>query len=1366
MAPIIPAGHDCGHSGAREERHSQGASPAGAMTTREYPLARRCGLRREHVHAPITALAFYTPAASASDSARGASRARRYLLAAEDTDLQIYDVSASSDEDSLPTVGSNLSGDEAIREESAAPGGTAHEQRLLKQIPIFRAQSVHGISIRYQTRGEKADDDRILIWGGYSVAVLSAKALFEGIVETTKGDEDDICSRGRSVEYIAEFRAPDWIFDAKISPSDRDRVVMLTAHNEIVEARVTRSVATSAAGGRDGLALEMVSVRSPSRPILYAGNLLWLGTDCVLVAAGTVFGEVVVWKWHAQRPERAPSPPSEHEVWCEHLFAFSGHEGSIFGIQISPELVVPGSERPVRLLATCSDDRTVRVWDITESQIQESAADLKPRDVSVSLPEARETGFGPNGNTTTKQDEPTGGGGKSTQLEADSARRCVAIAMGHISRIWHVKFAEPRPGSSNVFPINSFGEDATAQKWHLSFGPQQQTATASRNASAKTRISTLGEAALTHQAIYRNHTGKHIWSRAVLSHLDDSVTIATGGSDGKIALVRDKDEAMSVDGQGSWEKTYSLESLAKISGAEPLPEPKPPIVETVVSTQDSGEEKPKKKVKPPKPPKESFQRYTFISEDKLLVITNQGRCFVGTIQGQEIEWKALAIPEGMRTSLTGYSVVESSLVTSTAYIGTSRGEVFALSDEDNATPRLVTTVPGKIADLFCLSDEQRQGEQPSYGHDTKLMITVLGAATAAIVSISGRCAVTATVAVELEKGFVTTAASLADDTLILGSRNGAISIFSRNEATSPYTVAQTLSARLTDAITSIVLLPRQTGSIANYFLATCRDGKYRIYQRRIPTNAKKSQEAIVLLQETSPPFGPLIEQAWFTNNASTNTIELMLCGFRSTNAVLWNATQQREVATVDCGGAHRSFAMTLLQRKNRKQQQQQQRQGSPDGFRFVFTKASEMHIFSQGRSQAQTIKPGSHGREIRAVSSSGQYTATAAEDTVIRIHKYTPPSPSGFRSQTSGGGSFRCVATIEKHATGIQALRWHENEYLFSSGGNEEFFVWKANQVESDVCPLGVACEAVFRDKSEIGDLRIMDFDVEPMMDDDGGADNGGEGMQFCITMALSNSTVQSYLYSSAGGFRLLGRRHYTGACLMQLRHLGFSSSSTDDHIRRQPHVLTASTDGHLAVFVGVQPDLGIEPVTPETMDGASPQASRARHAAADKTSLIARLHQSGIKSLDMLRLPTSSPCASSSYLVVTGGDDNALGVMHLSYTASTAKYKVQGKFIVRSAHAAAVTGIGIVRLENGGRDAVVASTSNDQRVKTWRVVGWQEPEATRVLLVGDEYSGVADSGDLEIISRGGLGGDGDDGEAFTAGSFIVGGVGMEVWRV
>lgn len=458
----------------------------------------------------------------------------------------------------------------------------------------------------------------------------------------------------------------------------------------------------------------------------------------------------------------------------------------------------------------------------------------------------------------------------------------------------------------------------------------------------------------------------------------------------------------------------------------------------------------------------------------------------------------------------------------------------------------------------------------------------------------------------------------------------------------------------------------------------------------------------------------------------------MLYGFRGKYFVAWNATQQAEVATIDCGGGHRVFDQVPVG-------------GNPEGLRFACTKASQMKIFSQTRAPHHPLKTGGHGREIKAVSASasGKYVATGAEDTVIRIWELRDGSRGRGRGEPQ---LLRCMLTLEKHNTGIQKLKWSKDQYLFSSGGNEEFFVWRITALESDVCPLGVVCEAVFPDRSEVGDLRITDFDVR-CLSKDSSADDGADSsdvrsdgarteLKFCISMTLSNSTVQSYLYSARQGFQLLGRRTYTGACLTQLRHLNFTDGF-------HPQVLTAATDGHLAIFTEIRSPRD------ETED--------------PKDILVAKLHQSTVKSLDMRSIATET---GTSYLVVTGGDDDAIGVVHLHRPAGQAsQYEVRHKSIVRSAHAAAVTGLGIVRLENGGRDAVVVTASNDQRVKTWRLVDWQSA-SPRVYLLDDRYSGVADAGDLEVVGRRYVDGDESLPDTKNRGRILVAGVGIEAWDV
>ncbi|KAI0549680.1 WD40-repeat-containing domain protein [Xylaria curta] len=1197
-------------------------------------------LRREYVLSPITALAFLTLGE------------KQYLLAAEDTDIKIYDVAAS---------------------------------RLCGTLPVFYAQPIHGISVPPATEdrgssGGSISPSQILVWGGHAVKVLPTHIVEELVCASFINGNDSALEKSGSVSAalsVPETTAPDWIFDGRISPFDDSRVVLLTAHNEVIQGHVSA----------DQNMLILGRVQSPSRPILYSGNFFWADQNCVLIAAGTVFGEIVVWKCHLNSNGDADgygrttgiNGTQKESVGCEVLFVFSGHEGSIFGVHISPEIVTSSGET-IRLLASCSDDRTIRIWDITERSHEPMNGDNK---YGTQISDARQTGFG---------DSIVGSMGL-----VNSQSRCVAMAMGHISRIWQVEIRSPSSLSrGDVVEVYSFGEDATMQKWHLKLDAGLESTSSSRPPSS-----------LIHHETFSNHNGKQIWSRAMLA-TEDSLLIATGGGDGKIALMEHGSDYPPktlndvTDDAGHYQRSIQELDISPMSLIEKCQHQNIGTDSSLSSFKHGNG-------------KETFQSFAFITDDRLLITTRSGRLFLGSFD-DKTEWQELAITDTIRKTIQSYTILRSSRRAATAFIGAPNGELFYYNEISGDSLQSFHKAERKITEIICLSDTYSDSARELNNH-IELLVTVFGSTKAELLRLDQNRTLIQRTEVVVPDGFIVTSAAWCHNYLILGSRNGSISVFdlATNGGQAPIL---TIEVNVGDKVTSILPLPRQSGRSALYFLTTARDGKYRIYEILNTTNDFQLR----LLHETRPPFGPLIEGSWLFDKPDGKR-DLMLCGFRGKDFVVWNVTQQREVATIDCGGGHRIFDQVQIG-------------GNPEGLRFACTKASQMKIFSQIRAPHLPLKTGGHGREIKAVSASGKYVATGAEDTMIRIWE--------LRDSNRGEQQLRCVLALEKHNTGIQKLKWSNDQYLFSSGGNEEFFVWRVTALESDVCPLGVVCEAVFPDRSEVGDLRITDFDVQCLTQDANNEADGNDivseesrtNPKFCISMTLSNSTVQTYLYSAEPGFQLLGRRTYTGACLTQLRHLNFADGC-------YPQVLTAATDGHLAVFTDIR--------------------SSADEAQESEDIFITKLHQSTIKSLDMHSITTDT---GTSYLVVTGGDDDAIGVVHLyRSTGEASQYEIRNRSIVRSAHAAAVTGLGIVRLENGERDAVVVTASNDQRVKTWRLVDWQSA-SLRAHLLDDRYSGVADAGDLEVIREGRIDGGQNILDKKDGGRVLVAGVGIEAWDV
>ncbi|KAI0103584.1 WD40 repeat-like protein [Daldinia grandis] len=1195
-------------------------------------LAALGNLYREHVLNPITALAFYT----------SQDNEQQYVLAGEDTDIKIYHVKTS---------------------------------RFCGQLPIFQAQSIHGISV--PSLGASQQSHLILIWGGHYVKVIY-NDIVEGIIHGHS-------SRLDSTKNV-EGRVPDWIFDGRISPFGDGRIVLLTAHNEVIQAHVNQ----------DQGSLIFNSIQSPSRPILYSGNFFWVSRECVLVAAGTVFGEIIVWKCYLGTAEQKQN--------CEVLSVFTGHEGSIFGVHISPEIQTSQGET-LRLLASCSDDRTIRVWDITERRGKSGHQGQNRYEDRIS--EARETGFGYNVEDTTHDNQST---------------KCLATVMGHASRIWQVEFPQVQTLSetSNIVGLYSFGEDATVQKWKLSLDTHAQ----GPNVSG----SSIEPSKLAHQSTASNHSGKHIWSHAMVFNGND-LLIATGGADGKIALMGAGVESLSPEGTGGDQTkptsrilgerksvTWALSDVIRSSQANhATTEPENSNgVSTSLTLPSQGTK--------PKNAKEGFNRYTFISDSRLLAATNSGRIFVGIFE-DGLAWTELTLPNEIGQIVFSHPLLGAPTTDHIALVGTNNGEIYYYGESGGASLQLMTKADGKIADIFCLSDTSVK----TGNSHVDFLVTILRSTNAVLIQFDPHNLALKHTEVALESGFMVTAATFTQGYLVLGSRKGVIVVLEKGDS-GKYSVIFTIEVQRDEAITSLLPLGNGDDQPHSYILSTCRDGRYRIHE--ISTTA--SQPNAMLVHEILPPFVSSIEGAWFSDNGN-GTKDLMLCGFRSSNLVVWNETQRHEVATVDCGGSSRSYAWTPLRYRH-------------DGFRFVFTKAGRMHVFSQTCAPHKTLKPGGHGREIKAVSAStGRYIATAAEDTVIRIWEYNDHDYQ-HKEYDSDDPRLRCVAALERHATGIQALKWYRNEYLFSSGGNEEFFVWKINRLQcSEFSGLAVVCEAVFPDRSEVGDARITSFDVTCTACDSDG------GYEFVISMVLSNSTLQTYTYSHASGFRLLRRSTYTGACLTQVRQLD------------SRHVLTAATDGYLAIHSKANPEA----------EGRSPGD-------ADAVLAVTRLHQNTIKSLDVRQVATQD-AGVSEYLIVTGGDDNALGVTHIRISNSSisspsppesqgdaAAITIKSKSLIRSAHAAAITGVAFVHV--GEDSALVVTGSNDQRVRTWRLLGWQQKqEEVRAQLLSERYSSVADAGDLDVLGGGDGKGEGEaegNGKGKGRKKVIVVGVGLEIWEV
>lgn len=486
---------------------------------------------------------------------------------------------------------------------------------------------------------------------------------------------------------------------------------------------------------------------------------------------------------------------------------------------------------------------------------------------------------------------------------------------------------------------------------------------------------------------------------------------------------------------------------------------------------------------------DGFKNYVSLDHDSFLATTAQGRLLLGSFASSgggerirrhsnsstsSLEWELISQFDSLRSSSVIVKAVDSDLV----LMSGSDSRIFTYRSPEKRV-RYAVDLERKIAFLHAQKLQTRVADAA----DHIVLTTCLGLSIT-YVYMAGPISTGSEVDFQEQplllafpEAFIVTSACYIEEMeiWILGSRNGALACYDFSRL-SPNAITKTCNV-LTglhgqDAITVILALPvrMNTHRPSKYVLTAGRDGNYAVHL--ITTNrntSRKCKITVVTVHHSTPPFGPNIEGAAFDHE----TFDLLLWGFRSKHFVVWNASRNMETMAIECGGAHRNWDFTP-------------RSDGSDGGTFVWTKTSVCHVHSQMRVSHRLFQAGGHGREIKAIDVSPmikgadgselQYIATGAEDTAIRIWSY--------HNEHDLQTGFKCLATLTKHTTGIQQLRWSNDAgLLFSAAGREEFFVWRIQPVP--LLGIGVMCEAVCPAVSEDGDLRIMDFAFEEIDADD-----------------------------------------------------------------------------------------------------------------------------------------------------------------------------------------------------------------------------------------------------------------------------------------
>ncbi|KAG1376263.1 hypothetical protein G6F61_007744 [Rhizopus arrhizus] len=206
-----------------------------------------------------------------------------------------------------------------------------HTGKLLYKDHVMPANRIHRI-VPYPdvAFNSSAETRRFAVFGSKYLSILRLEA----------SDNEASCtieqSYGPFKDWIMDAQ---WIIEKEDSPSNKMSIIY--AHNflEIVQLNVSGSIDV------------LYSVQCQVRCILYSARIFGTTRDTIIVASGTVFNEVHLWK---------PFEKDENGDAAV-LGKLIGHEGVIFCVRFNEN---------ASQIVSVSDDRTIRIWSLEDESKQ------------------------------------------------------------------------------------------------------------------------------------------------------------------------------------------------------------------------------------------------------------------------------------------------------------------------------------------------------------------------------------------------------------------------------------------------------------------------------------------------------------------------------------------------------------------------------------------------------------------------------------------------------------------------------------------------------------------------------------------------------------------------------------------------------------------------------------------------------------------------------------------------------------------------------------------------------------------------------------------------------------------------------------
>jgi WD40 repeat protein len=414
--------------------------------------------------------------------------------------------------------------------------------------------------------------------------------------------------------------------------------------------------------------------------------------------------------------------------------------------------------------------------------------------------------------------------------------------------------------------------------------------------------------------------------------------------------------------------------------------------------------------------------------------------------------------------------------------------------------------------------------------------------------------------------------------------------------------------------------------------------------------------------------------------------ELIVYGFKSSWFYIYNESRDFEITYENCGGAHRIWKLFH----------------DDQGYKFIYVRDGTLHIRSVPNSPVPlSLSEGTHGREIRDIAIRDGCPKllhlTGAEDTTMKLSTIDKTT-----------GDVKNYWTVRKHTSGLQKVKFLNEFIVASSSAREEFFLWKID--EGFEYPL-ISNIGTLAPSSSNPDLRIMDFHHQFVYQDN-------EAVGVVLANVYSDSTIKVFFFDfSASEFIPLLSGRYKTCCLWDIQILIHQNRVL---------ILTGATDGHLALF-DVTEEIQF-PIVDSSLQFQKLDESKQL----PRWSNIVQVHQNGIKDLQVFN-------TENGFLVATGGDDNALGLVRF-----TVGDEIESKVVAFEPSAASSTITAVSKI-SGDRIAVI---SVDQVTRLWSVAGG------KLTQLDHHYTTVADTGSSDSVNV--------DGRDYV----LIGGIGLSLWEV